>query len=71
MFEKPEDMPYKVPLHLNNMAQKGGASVGYFQEKTGFYIIVLQNDTQIFGLLTLNHCMILQVSIVCISFVSV
>ena len=44
---------------------------GIFKEKQVFYIIVLLNHSRIFGLLTLDHCMILQFVIVCISFDSV
>ena len=42
--------------------------VGIFQGKQVFDIIVLVNHSRIFGFLTLNHCMILQFVIVCISF---
>ena len=75
MFPKSEDMPYTVHIffssHLTNIVQKNGAKVGHFQEKTGFHIILLQNHSRVFGCLTLNHCMILQFVIVCISFDSV
>ena len=75
MFQKPENMPYTVhiffPSHLINIVQINGAKVGHFEEKTDFHIILLQNHSRVFGLLTLNHCMILQFVIVCISFDSV
>ena len=75
MFRKPEDMPYKVHIfffsHLTNIVQKNGANIGHFQETTGFHVILLHNHSRVFGLLTLNHWMILQFVIVGISFESV
>ena len=41
--------------------------VGIFKEKQVFNVNVLQNHSRIFWFLTLNHCMILQFVIVCIS----
>ena len=41
--------------------------VGILKEKQVFYMTVLLNNSPIFGLLTLNHCMILHFVIVCIS----
>ena len=55
MFRTSEDMPYTVHMfvvsHLINIVQKKGAKVGHVQEKTGFYIILLQNHSRDFGLL--------------------
>ena len=45
--------------------------VGILKEKQVFYMTVLLHNSQIFGLRTLNHCMILHLVIVCISFDSV
>ena len=42
--------------------------VGIFEKEQVFDVNFFQNHSRIFGLLTLNHCMILQFVIVCISF---
>ena len=43
-------------------------NLGIFKEKQVFCIHYLLNHSRMLGLLTLNHCMIWQLVIVCISF---
>ena len=43
-------------------------NVGIFKENHGFRLLFCKTIRDFCGLLTLNHCMILQFVIVCISF---
>ena len=49
-----------VLSHCNGKVQKNGAETSIFGKKAASYIIFFRILAPIFGLLTLNHCIVLR-----------